>query len=402
VDVPEQTDVALIEPYGGQLIDLFAPAADAAATARRVAGLPRLPLSIRTQHDLELLATGAFSPLQTFMGEADYRAVCEQMRLADGRVFPLPVTLPVPDGAPVRLGQQLALCDLQDEPLAILDVDEIFARDWAEEAGHIYGAADIAHPVIAEMPTWGSRLVSGRLTAIRLPRHSRDHDLRLTPAQTRARLARLNRSAVVAFNTRNPLHRVHEELTKRAMRSANASLLLHPVVGLTRPGDVDQVTRIRIYRRLVERYYDPGSTLLAVLPLAMRMAGPREAVFHAIIRRNFGASHFIVGRDHAGPGRNSEGEPFFSPFASRELANRLAPEIGVEILGFPEFVYVPGTDSYAPENEVPPGTPTISVSGSRVRMEFLAQGKLLPPWLTRPEAASELAKLGAAGQTASS
>jgi sulfate adenylyltransferase len=197
---------------------------------------------------------------------------------------------------------------------------------------------------------------------------------------------------VVAFQTRNPLHRSHEELTKRAMTKTGGTLLLHPVVGLTKPGDVDHVTRVRTYEALVKKYYDPRRTLLSLLPLAMRMAGPREALWHALIRRNYGATHFIVGRDHAGPGKDSAGKPFFGPYQAQELALAHAQEMGIEILAFGELVYLPDEDRYEEAERVPPQARTLSISGSQVREEYLAQGRPLPEWFTRPEIASILAE----------
>ena len=383
--------ISLVSPYGGPLVDLLALANEARELRARAAELPQVPMALRAQLDLELLATGGFSPLTTFMGEADYRSVCEGMRLANGTVFPLPVTLPVGDGIDVRAGTTVTLCDETRQPLAVMDVHEVFARDWRVEARHIYGSDDLAHPVIAEMAAAGRRQLSGPLRVFRLPVHHDFLDLRLTPAQSRARLAALGRPHVVAFNTRNPLHRVHEEITRRAMRTTGASLLLHPIVGMTRPGDVDPFTRVRIYRRIVERYFEREPVVLALLPLAMRMAGPREAVWHAIIRRNFGASHFIVGRDHAGPGNDSRGRPFFPPEAAPALATRLAPEIGVEIVAFPELVYAPERDAYVSREEAAQDR-TVAVSGTRVRTEIAAGGSGLAAWMIRPEAAEELAR----------
>jgi sulfate adenylyltransferase len=383
----------LIPPYGGHLVDLFCSDDERAELQRTGATLPRLILSPRLLCDFELLATGAFSPLDRFMGEADYRRVCADMRLADGRVFPIPITLPIPEplhgAAASAIGERLALSDPSGRVLAVMDVEEVYIRNWAEEARQVYGTTDTAHPVIAEMYRWGDTLVSGPMKVLAPLWHYDFEDLRLSPAQVRQRLSLLRRPRVVAFNTRNPLHRVHEGLTKRAMQVYDASLLLHPVVGITRADDLAPSIRVRTYRHLVTHYYPQRTTVLAVLPLAMRMAGPREAVWHAIIRRNFGASHFIVGRDHAGPGVDSTGKPFYAPYEARALAEQLAPEIGVDIVGFPEFVYVPDEDAFRPEDDVHRQTRRVTVSGSMVR-RALGRGRALPSWLTRPEIAAEL------------
>ncbi|HEX7957532.1 MAG TPA: sulfate adenylyltransferase, partial [Pyrinomonadaceae bacterium] len=284
-----------IAPYGGTLVNLLA--GEGAQDLRaRAAALPRVQLTPRGVCDLELLATGGFSPLARFMGEADYRGVLGRMRLADGTLYPIPVTLPLPRDAEVRLDGEVALADQHNNVLALMRVEEVFRRDGAAEARALCGAEDPRHPLVAEMNSWGDFYASGSLQVLAPPRHYDFRDLRLTPAGVRERLSALGRANVVAFQTRNPLHRAHEELTRRAAERVGGTLLLHPVVGLTKPGDVDYYTRVRTYKILAARYYDPRRTLLALLPLAMRMCGPREAVWHALIRRNYGANHFIVGR----------------------------------------------------------------------------------------------------------
>jgi sulfate adenylyltransferase len=223
-----------------------------------------------------------------------------------------------------------------------------------------------------------------------MPQHFDFPELRRTPAQVRALLSHMGNADVVAFQTRNPMHRAHEELSKRAARESGANLLLNPVVGMTKPGDVDHYTRVRIYKALVENYYDPSTTLLSLLPLAMRMAGPREAIWHAIIRRNFGANHFIVGRDHAGPGKNSKGKAFYNPAAARELLTKHGDEIGVKCLPYEEMVYLADEDRYEQVTDVPPNRKVFSISGTQVRDQYLAKGRLLPPWFTRKETAEIL------------
>ncbi|MCZ6768586.1 MAG: bifunctional sulfate adenylyltransferase/adenylylsulfate kinase, partial [Acidobacteria bacterium] len=246
--------------------------------------------------------------------------------------------------------------------------------------------------LVAEMHRWGRLNISGRLQVLQLPQHYDFQDIRLTTEQTRQRLAKLGRDNVVAFQTRNPLHRVHEELTKRAMEDRDAVLLLHPVVGMTKPGDVDHYTRVRTYKALASQYYDQERVLLALVPLAMRLAGPREALWHALIRRNFGASHLIVGRDHASPGKDSRGKPFYDPYRAQELVEEFSEELGVGLVLFHELVYLPDGDRYEEVSRVAAGERTASLSGTQVREEYLNQGKKVPAWFTRPEVAEILSE----------
>lgn len=385
-------DVPLVSPYGGHLVDLLAPADELESVRSRAGTLPSIQVSDRVVCDLELLATGAFSPLDRFMGKADYERVLGEMRLADGSVFPIPVTLPVSREDGIREGSEVTLRDPRNNILAILRVEEVFAWDRKETAQEVFGTLDLRHPLVAEMHRWGDWNISGRLTVLQLPPRYDFKDLRLTPAETRRRLRECGHSNVVAFQTRNPLHRVHEELTKRAVEAVDGTLLLHPVVGMTKPGDVDHFTRVRTYRALASRYYDPGRILLALLPLAMRLAGPREALWHAVIRRNFGATHLIVGRDHASPGTDSAGKPFYSPYAAQELVSDYSEEIGVDVVPFRDMVYLPDEDRYVEVNQVPDGARTASISGTQVREEYLNNGRPLPSWFTRGEVADILAE----------
>ena len=380
----------LVSPYGGKLVDLLGAEGDPQTFLSHASRLPSFTLTDRNLNDLELLATGAFSPLTTFLGKADYDRVLGEMRLAGGTLWPIPVTLAVPGDVPLSLDLEIALRDAKHEILAVLTVREIFEWDRRHEAACVLGKADPAHSLVREMEGWGPRCVSGPLRILRLPQHVDFRELRLTPGAVRARLAALGHPNVVAFQTRNPMHRSHEELTKRAAAKCGGTLLIHPVVGLTRPGDVDHITRVRVYKALLEKYYDPSRTLLALLPLAMRLAGPREALWHAIIRRNCGANHFIVGRDHAGPGKGSDGKPFFGPYEAQELLARHEAEIGVKMIPFREMAYLPDEDRYEEADRVAKGTRTLSISGTEVRDEYLAKGKILPPWFTRPETAAIL------------
>lgn len=377
----------LIGPYGGSLVDLMVPPESVSQLVKESGSLRTIRLTQRAQCDLELLATGGFSPLDRFMGQADYQRVIHHMRLEGGLPFPIPVTLPVQE-APA-IGETVVLTDERNTPLALLTVEEVFERD-PDEARLVTGTTDPKHPLVAEMAGWPSTYVSGPMRVLHLPSHYDFKELRRTPAETRAALAEMGHGNVVAFQTRNPLHRVHEELTKRAAAEVGGTLLIHPVVGMTKPGDVDHYTRVRCYRALVEHYYDQGSTLLSLLPLAMRMAGPREAVWHAIIRRNHGVNHFIVGRDHASPGLDSQGKPFYGPTEAQDLLRSVEAEVGVKMVPFDELVYLPDEDRYERRDRIPEGATTWSISGTQLREEYLAGGKPMPEWFTRPETAEIL------------
>lgn len=374
-------------PYGGSLVDLLVRPDDVPELVRHAANLPSIQISQRSQHDLELLATGAFSPLDRFMGRRDYERVVSEMRLADGTLFPIPITLPVPRDMKIVEGTDVVLRGSSNEVLAIMRVEESFAWDRAEAAQRVFGTTDARHPLVAEMARWGDVNISGPMRVLPIRRSADFAELRRTPSEVRALLESRGRERVVAFQTRNPLHRAHEELTRRAIESVDGVLLLHPVVGMTRPGDVDHYTRVRTYKALTAKRFDPDRVLLSLLPLAMRMAGPREALWHAIIRRNYGASHFIVGRDHASPGAG-----FYGPYDARDLVAAHAAEIGVVPIPFHELVYLEAEDRYEEASRIPPDAKTRSISGTQVRDEYLGRGVPLPEWFTRPEVAEILAE----------
>src|SRR5690349_1448039 len=375
----------LISPYQGSLVDLLT-AAEEREELRAYAGkLPSLQLSARSVCDLELLATGAFTPLDRFMGRVDHQRVLDEMRLANGVVFPIPIMLPVDREQPIGLDRHVALRDARNELLAVLTIEEIYEWDLDEVATKVFGTRDSRHPLVAEMHRWGKLNLSGQLKVIQLPRHYDFENLRLTPTQTRERLGSFGKSNIVAFQTRNPLHRVHEEMTKAAIDKLDGVLLLHPSVGMTKPGDIDHYTRVRTYRALAQHHYDPNRILLSLLPLAMRMAGPREALWHAIIRRNYGANRLIVGRDHASPGRDSSGEPFYSPYGAQELVEQFSSEIGVQMIPFRELVYLPDEGRYEQVSAVTSQQRVLAISGTQAREEYLGQGRKLPEWFTRPE-----------------
>ncbi|MFN8529083.1 MAG: bifunctional sulfate adenylyltransferase/adenylylsulfate kinase [Anaerolineae bacterium] len=381
----------LIPPYGGTLIDLLVAPSQVEEVRAHASHLRSIQLSQRSVCDLELLATGAFSPLDRFMGKADYQRVLDEMRLANGALFSIPITLPVDASADLHLGDQVALRTPKNDLLAVMTVEEIFPWNLEEEALKVYGTLDTRHPIVAEMHRWGKLYVSGPLKVLQLPRHYDFAPLRLTPAQVREHLEGTGHRNIVAFQTRNPLHRVHEELTKRAIREIDGVLLLHPSVGMTKPGDVDHYTRVRAYKALTENYYDQDRVVLSLLQLAMRMGGPREAVWHAIIRRNHGANHFIVGRDHAGPGKDSNGKDFYGPYDAQELVASVADELGIKMVPFKELIYLPDEDRYEEEGKIPAGTRVAKISGTQVREDYLNKGRLLPDWFTRPLVAEVLA-----------
>jgi len=378
-------------PHGGELVDLFVSADRATELTRSAAEWPSWRLTRRQRCDLELLACGGFSPLRSFLGADDYARVCESMRLADGTLWPIPITLDVPEDLAevARLRRSLALRDRDETLLAVLHLSDAWRPDLAAEALAVFGTADPSHPgveyLLRHVHPW---YVTGELEILRSPSHPDFTQFRHTPAQLRAEFALRGWRRVVAFQTRNPMHRAHQELTLRATREARAQLLIHPVVGVTKPGDIDHNTRVRCYQAILPRY-PLGGALLSLLPLAMRMAGPREALWHAIIRRNYGATHFIVGRDHAGPGQSSDGHPFYEPYAAQDLLRRHGQELGIEIMTFPRLVYVPERDAYMPENEAPTEARVLAISGTELRQR-LAEGRELPAWFTPPEIAAEL------------
>ena len=381
----------LIEPHGGQLVQRMASPERAAELKEASIEWPSWDLTPRQICDLELILNGGFSPLEGFQGRADFDAVCSEMRLADGTLWPIPITLDVTDEVAEKLesGGRLALRDPEGVMLAALEVGETWKLDRAAKAEAVYGTQDRKHPGVAHLYERTNNIaVGGRLEGLQLPSHYDFVRLRHTPEELRRRFARLGWRKVVAFQTRNPMHRAHFELTLRAARDLQANLLIHPVVGMTKPGDVDHYTRVRCYQAILERY--PRNTaMLSLLPLAMRMGGPREALLHAIIRKNYGCSHFIVGRDHAGPGNDAERKPFYGPYDAQEMLREHQEELGIEMVPFQMMVYVEDRDAYVPVDEVEEGTRTLSLSGTELRSR-LSGGREIPEWFTFPEVASEL------------
>ncbi|MFZ0867112.1 MAG: bifunctional sulfate adenylyltransferase/adenylylsulfate kinase [Candidatus Sulfotelmatobacter sp.] len=383
----------LIPPHGGELIQLIAGPERIAELKSHSKEWPSWDLTARQLCDLELLLTGGFSPLRGFMTRADYEGVCHNMRLANGTLWPMPVTLDVTEEFAKKLTpgtSKVALRDPEGVMVAVLNVEEVWQPDRKAEAQAVFASTSAAHPgadyAMNKANPW---YVGGTLEGTQPPSHYDFRNLRLTPAEVRAEFARIGWRRVVAFQTRNPMHRAHVELAFRAAKQVEASLLIHPVVGMTKPGDVDYYTRVRCYQLLLSKF--PQSTAkLSLLPLAMRMGGPREAIWHALIRKNHGCSHFIVGRDHAGPGSDpATKKPFYGPYEAQEVFKKHEADIGVTMVPFNMMVYLEGQDRYVPDDEVKNGDRVLNISGTELRQR-LNEGREIPAWFTYPEVVSEL------------
>lgn len=382
----------LIAPHGGELVNLIVDPTRAAELRGHSKGWPSWDLTPRQVCDVELLLSGGFSPLRGFMNRADYEGVCHNMRLANGVIWPMPITLDVTEEFAKNLkpgSSKVALRDPEGVMLAVLNVDDVWQPDRAAEAKSVFGSTSKAHPgadyAMNKANPW---YVGGKLEGLHLPSHYDFRSLRLTPAELRSEFSRLGWRRVVAFQTRNPMHRAHQELTFRAAKQVEANLLIHPSVGMTKPGDVDYFTRVRCYELLLPKY-PHGTVKLSLLPLAMRMGGPREAVWHGIIRKNHGCTHFIVGRDHAGPGKDTDGKPFYGPYDAQELFKKNESDVGVTMVPFNMMVYLEDQDKYVPDNEVPKESRVLNISGTELR-ERLNGGRDIPAWFTYPEVVQEL------------
>jgi sulfate adenylyltransferase len=387
----------LVVPHGGTLVDLLVTDERAGQLKDASRDWPSWTLTERQLCDLELLLTGGFSPLTGFMGHEDYERVVEDLRLRDGTLWPMPVTLDITQALADTLapGATLALRDHEGVMLAVLHVEDIWTPDRRHEAETVFGSDTGAvleeHPAVRYLLEQASPVyVGGRVEGLQLPPHYDFRTLRLTPAEVRASFAKLGWQKAVAFQTRNPMHRAHQELTLRAAKEVEASLLIHPVVGMTKPGDIDHYTRVRCYQALLPTY-PKDTVMLSLLPLAMRMGGPREAIWHAIIRKNHGCTHLIVGRDHAGPGEDSRGTPFYGPYDAQELLKKHEKELGISMVPFKLMVYAPEHDTYYPSDQVPEGIETVNISGTEQRRR-LERGIELPSWFTFPAVEEELRK----------
>lgn len=383
---------ALITPYGGELLNLMGDTDRVESLKQEATSFPSITLSPRQLCDIELLLNGAFSPLTGFMNQADYESVLRDVKLADGTIWPLPITLDVSEAIAkdLKADDKVALRDHEGVILAILTIGDVWQPDKKEEAELAFGTDREDHPAVDYlMNLAGSHYVGGSLEGLELPKHYDFQLLRHTPQELRDQFAKLGWSKIVAFQTRNPLHRVHQALTMAAAKEVGGDLLIHPVVGMTNPGDVDHYTRVRVYQSIM-KHYPPGTTTLSLLPLAMRMAGPKEALLHAIIRRNYGCTHLIVGRDHAGP-RDKDGNNFYGPYDAQDLMKKHQDEIGIEMVDFKRMVYVEDKGDYMTEEEVPEGARVLRMSGTEMRRR-LQKGLDLPDWFTYPEVAEELHK----------
>ena len=352
-------------------------------------------LSPRQICDLELLMNGGFNPLKGFLNEADYDGVVENMRLADGSLWPMPITLDVSQNFADKIepGQDIALRDPEGVILAVMNVSDKWTPNKAREAEKVFGADDLAHPAVNYLHnTAGPVYLGGPVTGLQSPVHYDFRARRDTPNELRAYFRKLGWRKIVAFQTRNPLHRAHQELTFRAAKESQANLLIHPVVGLTKPGDIDHFTRVRCYEAVLDQY-PAATTTMSLLNLAMRMAGPREAVWHGLIRKNHGVTHFIVGRDHAGPGSNSKGEDFYGPYDAQDLFKEHEAEMGIEMVPFKHMVYVQDRAQYEPNDEIADkdSVTILNISGTELRRR-LSEGLEIPEWFSFPQVVAELRK----------
>jgi len=375
--------------------ELYAPFNEAASLKEEAGDLPSWDLTPRQICDLELLMNGGFFPLTGFLSEADYTSVVKDMRLADGTLWPMPITLDVGQDFADNLksGQRIALRDLEGVILAILDVSDIYTPDKSKEAELVFGADDSAHPAVNYLHnTAGAVYLGGKITGIHPVTHYDFRARRDSPNELRSYFRKLGWNRIVAFQTRNPLHRAHQELTFRAAKETQANLLIHPVVGMTKPGDVDHFTRVRCYEAVLDQY-PSATTSMSLLNLAMRMAGPREAVWHGLIRRNHGCTHIIVGRDHAGPGKNSQGEDFYGPYDAQDLFRKHQDEMGIEMVDFKHMVYVQERAQYEPADEIEDkeNLTILNISGTELRRR-LSEGMDIPEWFSFPAVVEELRK----------
>lgn len=373
--------------------ELFVSPESAAKLKVEAGELLSWDLTPRQICDLELLMNGGFNPLNGFLGEEDYNSVVSDMRLTNGQLWPMPITLDVSEefAAKIDGDADIALRDQEGVILAVMTVASKYTPNKAVEAEKVYGADDLAHPAVNYLHnTAGQVYLGGPVVGLQQPVHYDFRARRDTPNELRAYFRKMGWRRVVAFQTRNPLHRAHQELTFRAAREAQANLLIHPVVGMTKPGDIDHFTRVRCYEAVLDKY-PTSTTHMSLLNLAMRMAGPREALWHALIRRNHGCTHFIVGRDHAGPGKNSAGEDFYGPYDAQDMVTEYADEIGLEMVPFKHMVYVQERAEYQPADEVADGSTVLNISGTELRRR-LQEGLDIPEWFSFPEVVDELRK----------
>jgi sulfate adenylyltransferase len=381
------SEIAQIQPHGGTLVNLLAGDAEADALRTEAVNLPKIVVSPRELADLEMLAVGALSPLTGFQAEGDYHSVLDSMHLENGLPWAIPVTLSVDDQTAHRLGgaEAVALTAAEGtEPLAILRIAEVFKRDRSKEALSVYGTEESEHPGVAAMQAAGEFCVAGEVRVIALPPHDDFQGYRLTPAQTRAAFADRGWRTVVGFQTRNPIHRAHEYIQKCALEIVDG-LLVHPLVGATKGDDVPADVRMRCYEALFEGYYPKDRAMVSVFPAAMRYAGPKEAIWHAICRKNYGCTHFIVGRDHAGVGS------YYGTYDAQKIFERFEPgELGIQTLNFEHSFWCNACEGMGSPKTCPHGEEArVSLSGTKVR-EMLRNGERPPIEFSRPEVADIL------------
>ena len=384
---------AFKEPHGGELKNLYLANDEAEQVKKEALDYTSWDLTDRQLCDIELILNGAFSPLDGFLNQGEYEGVVSEMRLPSGVLWPMPITLDVGEefAGSVKAGEKLALRDPEGVLVAVLEIADIYTPDKAKEAREVFGSEDEAHPAVHFLNNIaGPVYIGGKLQGVEKPTHYDFKLLRDDPADLRARFEKLGWRKVVAFQTRNPLHRAHQELTFRAARDVEANLLIQPVVGLTKPGDVDHYTRVRCYEKVLEQYPEQTTTL-SLLNLAMRMAGPREAVWHGIIRKNYGCTHLIIGRDHAGPGNDSNGNPFYGPYDAQELFEKHEEEIGISMVPFKMMVFAENKAQYIPADEASDEDKVLSISGTEFRRR-LQEGLEIPDWFSYPNVVAELRK----------
>ena len=384
---------SIIPPHGEKLCNLMQDEKYLNKFNKDILQLKSWTLSDRQLCDIEMILNGGFSPLDGFMNRKDYNSVCEKMRLENNLLWPIPITLDINDELVdiLEINEEIALRDKEGFVIAILTIGDIWTPDKEKEAQQIYQTTDIFHPgVNTLLNETHSTYVGGTLKGIHYPKHYDYPQLRHTPQELRESFDNWGWKDIIAFQTRNPMHRAHIELTKRALNEKNAKLLIHPVVGLTKPGDVNHYTRVRCYKHIMNKYPE-NMAALSLLPLAMRMAGPKEALWHAIIRKNYGCNYFIVGRDHASPGLNKDNTPFYGPYDAQEMLNTNTNELGIKMIPFKQLVYVKEKKSFIGVDEVPKDLTALTVSGTELR-KLLDEGKEIPEWFSYPEVISELQK----------
>ena len=381
----------LPRPHGGELCELLVTAVEADRLREEAIDLPSIDLTERQLCDIELLLTGGFSPLRGFMGQQDYERVCKEMRLANGTLWPIPVTLDIPEAnaGQYEPGSRVALRHPEGMLMAVMTVTDCWQPDLQAEAQAVFNTLDEAHPGVFYLLNHTRPVyLGGTLEGVELPPHHTFKHLRHTPGELRAWFEKMGWKSVAGFQTRNPIHRSHVRMMRHAAGATESNLLIHPVVGITRPGDIDYFVRVRCYQAVMQ-HLPAQTTTLSLLPLAMRMAGPREAMWHAIIRKNHGCNHFIVGKDHAGPGPGSDGKPFHGPWESRELVARHEEELGINMTPFEEMVYVEDCAQHVPVSEVPEGARPLNISGTELRRRLRA-GLEIPEWFSYPEVIERL------------